>query len=72
MEELTNYCVDESNSKVDHSKNDEKCRHDEISKIKAHFYLFRSLALKVILKKENDKSLITNVQGVFLTALPLL
>ena len=50
--ELANYCIDESNSKVGHSKDDKKCRHDEISEVKTHLYLFRSLALKVILKKE--------------------
>ena len=51
MVELANYCIDESNSKVGYSKYDKNCRHDKISKVKAHFYLFRSLALILILKK---------------------
>ena len=46
-----NYSIDESNSKVGHSKDDKNCRHDKICEVKAHVDLFRSLAHEVILIK---------------------
>ena len=55
-----NHSIDESNSKVAKSKDDKNCGHDKISKVKAYLYLFRSLALRVVLKKGRlDKSLIS-------------
>ena len=51
MTRLANYSIDESNSKVDHSKDDKNCGHDKISEVKAHLYLFRSVTLKVVLKQ---------------------
>ena len=50
MRKLANYSIDESNSKVGHSKDDKNCGHYKISEVKAYVYLFRSLALKVVLK----------------------
>ena len=50
MTKLANYSIDQSNCKVDHSKDDKKCGHDKISEVEAYVYLFRSLTLKVVLK----------------------
>ena len=52
---LANDSVDKSHSKVTQSKNDKDYRHDKISKVEAHVYLFRSLALKVALRNEDYK-----------------
>ena len=52
---LANDSVDKSHSKVPQSKNDKNYGHDKISKVEAHVYLFRSLALKVALKNEDYK-----------------
>ena len=62
MTRLANYSIDESNSKVDNSKDDKNCWHDKISEVEAHIYPFGSLTLEVLLKRAdciNHKSLIT-------------
>ena len=48
---LSNHSIDESNCKVAKRKDDKNCGHDKISQIKAYLYLFRSLALNVVLRK---------------------
>ena len=48
---LANYSIDESSCKVDHSKDDKNCGHDKVSEVEAYVYLFRSLTLKVVLKR---------------------
>ena len=52
---LANDSVDKSHSKVPQSKNDKNYGHDKISKVEAHVYLFRSLALKVALRNKDYK-----------------
>ena len=49
-----NYSVDESNGEVGHSKDDKNCWHYKISEVKAHFYLFWSLAIEVVILKKVD------------------
>ena len=51
MTKSTNYSVDQTSSKVGHSKEDKNGRHDEISQVETHIHLLRSFALEVVLKK---------------------